>query len=181
MSSFETLRLKLLELSESNCDHVINLYQSKEAVEFLQGIDAAQDIKLSIQCAKIYGGIGAYLIFEKSSEKFVGIAGIQKQEPMKDGSFAMPQHDVEFLILLDHQFKGLGYASEFCAAFFAKVFAAFPDLEIPARVNKNNAACLKLLKKFGFVEEGEVGYHCYSQGFVMLKNRAEVFFDGRNK
>ncbi len=167
---FKTARLKAEILTDLNKNHVFDLYNFAENIEFLQGIDAETDIKLSIECAKNYKNIGAYLIFENHTNKLVGVGGIQKQEPMSDGSLAMSEHDVEFLIILNHEFKGRGYASEFCAGFFEKLFNNFPDLEIPARISKKNFACIKLLKKFGFAENGETHYHNYENKFLLMKN-----------
>jgi RimJ/RimL family protein N-acetyltransferase len=167
---FKTPRLKAEVITELNKNHVFDLYNFKENIEFLQGIDAETDIKLSIECAKNYKNIGAYLIFENYTNKLVGVGGIQKQEPMLDASFAMPQHDIEFLIILNHGFKGQGYASEFCSAFFERLFVNFPNLEVPARVNKDNHSCIKLLKKLGFKEQGETHYNNYNNKFSLFTN-----------
>lgn len=172
-NALNSKRLRMQLLDEFNKNHVFDLYARKENIEFLAGIDATQDIELSIRCSKTYSNSGAYLIFENDSEQLVGIGGIQHQEPMIDGSFAMPGHDVEFIIILSHEFKGRGYASEFCEIFFEKLFSNFPNLHVPARVNKKNAACIKLLKKFGFYEAGTTHYHDYKNEFALLKNNLD--------
>lgn len=168
-NSFNTDRLRLQPINENNKNYVFELYERKENIEFLHGINAEADIKLSLECYENYKNIGAYLIFENESDNFIGFGGIQKQEPMFDGSFSMQSHDVEFLIILNNEFKGKGYATEFCDEFFKKLFAAFPTLIVPARVDKNNLSCIKLLKKFGFCEEGEADYHIYGNKFNLLK------------
>lgn len=167
--AFQTPRLSAHFIDDSNQNHVIELYARPENIELVHGISAEADIRLSIECYEAYKNIGAYLIFENNSKKFIGIGGIQKQEPMPDGLFAMSNCDIEFLIVTHKEFNGFGYASEFCAAFFAKLFESFPELQIPARVNKANSSCIKLLKKFGFNEEGEVDYHSYGNKFALLK------------
>lgn len=172
--AFQTPRLTAHFIDESNKNHVIELYSRPENIEMVHGINAEADIRLSIECYELYKNIGAYLIFENDSNKFVGIGGIQKQEPMNDGSFAMQDCDIEFLIVTHKEFGGRGYASEFCSAFFEKLFELFPNLTVPARVNKNNASCIKLLSKFGFIEAGEVDYHSYGNKFLLLK-RASNF------
>lgn len=169
MTGFNTERLRAELLCEANQHYIFDLYNHKETVEFLHGVDAARDIDLSIRCSADYQNIGAYLIFENGSNKFIGVGGIQKQDPMEDGSFAMAE-DIEFLIVLNHESKGRGYASEFCDAFFKKLFATFPNLHVPARVDQQNAACVKLLKKFGFSEIGETHYYHYESKFALLKN-----------
>lgn len=171
--SFNTSRLRAELLCEANQNHIFDLYNHEETLKYLHGIDAARDIDLCIRCSQDYQNIGAYLIFENDSDKFVGVGGIQKQDPMHDGSYALANHDIEFLIILGHDFKGKGYAFEFCNAFFQKLFAVFPDLHVPARVDQQNAACIKLLKKFGFIEAGETHYHSYDSKFTLLKNNLD--------
>jgi RimJ/RimL family protein N-acetyltransferase len=170
----QTPRLRAELLDESNQNYIFDLYSHKETLEFLHGVDAARDINLSIRCSQDYK-IGAYLIFENDSNEFVGVGGIQKQDPMIDGSFAMQDDDIEFLIVLVHQFKGKGYAAEFCDAFFERFFATFPNLQVPARVDQNNAACVKLLKKLGFSEIGKTHYYVYESKFTLLKNSLDLW------
>jgi len=177
--AFHTPRLSAHFIDESNQDHVIELYGRDENIAFIQGVSAENDIRLSKECYDIYQNIGGFLIFENDSGKFVGIGGIQRQEPMADGSFAMGEHDIEFLIVTHKEFGGRGYASEFCTAFFEKLFELFPNLHIPARVNKANASCIKLLKKFGFTEEGEVDYHAYGNKFSLLKTNSDLWGKAR--
>ena len=160
-------RLRFEILDESNQNWIYDLYHRPENIEFLEGINAKQDIQLSIQCSAAYN-IGAYLIFENDSDLFVGVGGIQKQEPMNDGSFAMKDYDIEFIIVINPEFKGKGYASEFCDSFFNKLFFQHPQIKVPARVSPKNHSCIKLLKKFGFIEVGEVPYHKASNKFSLL-------------
>jgi RimJ/RimL family protein N-acetyltransferase len=162
-------RLRFELLCEENKNWIFDLYNRPENIEFLEGIDAAQDIQLSIDCSKKYG-IGAYLVFEKDSDDFVGVGGIQMQEPLNDGTYAISNHEIEFLIMLNPEFKGQGYASELCRVFFSEFFNKFPDLHIPARVNQNNLSCIKLLKKFGFSVVSEISYHKPENKFSLLLN-----------
>jgi RimJ/RimL family protein N-acetyltransferase len=178
--AFETPRLSAIFIDDSNQNLVFDLYSRKENIEFLEGISAENDVRLSRECYGSYHDLGAYLIFEKQNKKFVGIGGIQKQEPMLDGSFAM-SHEVEFLIVMHHKFCGFGYASEFCRIFFQKLFAAFPQIQVPARVQKENLSCLKLLKKFGFKEIGEIDYHKYGNKFALLKSDFASFKKTQNE
>lgn len=162
-------RLIFQLLSKENEHLVYELYNNPENTEFLHGINPEKDIALSLSCAEKYN-IGVYLIFEKEVNGFVGVGGIQLQEPMIDGSFAIKNHEIEFLIILNNQFQGKGYASEFCQNFFAKTSAKYPNLKIPARVNPDNNSCIKLLKKFGFEEKGKTYYNNYGNEFVLLIN-----------
>lgn len=177
---FETSRLRVQAINDFNQDCIFDLYNREENIEFLHGISAENDIRLGRECYEIYKGIGAYLIFENDTNNFVGFGGMQRQEPMADGSFSMADHDVEFLIILNHEFKGRGYASEFCAEFFKKLFATLPDLNLPARVNKENKACINLLKKFGFSIEGEADYHVYGNKFALLRTNYDSWRTAQN-
>ncbi len=165
---FTTERLSAYLIDEHNKHYVIDLYNQKENIEFLEGIDAEMDIALSLESYELYQKIGAYLIFENATGKFIGIGGVQKQEPMVDGSFSMSDFDLEFLIIMHKEFGGKGYAFEFCEHFFKKLFEIFPEIKIPARVDKKNVACMKLLKKLGFREVGEVDYHIYGNKFSLF-------------
>ena len=167
--AFVTPRLNACFIDDANQHLVIDLYGRKENIKFVEGIDAEMDIRLGKECYDSHQNIGSYLIFKKDDNKFVGIGGVQKQEPMADGSFAMSDADIEFLIVTHQEFGGVGFASEFCTGFFDNFFTTFPSLSIPARVNKNNSACIGLLKKFGFKQEGEVDYHVYGNKFALLK------------
>ena len=169
---FRTKRLDAYFVKDENKHHIIDLYNRKENIEFIEGISAEADIELTIECYKTYQNIGAYLFFENESNKFVGFGGIQKQEFMNDGSLSIKDSDIEFLIVMHKEFEGKGYASEFCDEFFKLVSNKFPQLKIPARVNPANVSCIKLLKKFGFAEEGEVDYHVYGNKFLLLRKSA---------
>jgi RimJ/RimL family protein N-acetyltransferase len=160
-------RLYFEKLNKENEKLIHQLYQNPENIEFLEGIDVCQDIILSHACAEKFD-IGLYLIFENNTKNFIGCGGLQLQEPMNDGSLAIKNYEIEFVIILDNSSKGKGYASEFCQSFFAKISAENFDLKIPARVNFNNQSCIKLLKKFGFQEEGKTHYHNYSNEFLLL-------------
>lgn len=166
---FQTERLQARFVDHSNEKHVIDLYSKKENVEFLEGIDVEADIRLSKECYDAYKKFGSYLIFENKTDKFIGFGGIQKQEPMADGSLALTSHDVEFLILIDREAVGKGYAYEFCSAFFSQLFNSFSNLSVPARVDKKNSSCIGLLKKLGFVLEGEIDYHIYGNKFFLFR------------
>lgn len=160
-------RLYFEKLNKENEKFIYQLYRNPENTEFLHGIDPSQDIVLSQNCAEKFD-VGVYLIFENGSKNFVGCGGIQLQEPMIDGSLAIKNHEIEFVIILDNSFKGKGYASEFCQNFFNKVSLSKPQLNIPARVSLSNEPCIKLLKKFGFQEKGKTHYNNYSNEFLLL-------------
>lgn len=162
-------RLTFEILNEDNQNLVYDLYQDPENIEFLQGINAEKDIQLSIDCFA-QNQIGVYLIFENDSGNFVGVGGVQLQEPMPDGLFAIENHDIEFLIMLSNKFKGKGYASEFCQSFFQEFYIIYPSKIIPARVKEENIACVKLLEKFGFKKSGKTFYNNYNNEFLLLLN-----------
>jgi RimJ/RimL family protein N-acetyltransferase len=171
--AFQTPRLEAHFANLNNKNLVLDLYNQKESGQFLEGVSGEQDFNLALKCYNSYQNIGSYLIFENQSKNFVGFGGVQIQEPMQDGSLAL-NDDIEFLIMISKQFSGFGYASEFSSIFLKNFFNVFPNLTIPARVNKDNAACIKLLTKLGFIYEGETSYHKQENKFHLLRINKEL-------
>lgn len=168
--AFKTARLEAHFLTPQNQQFIIDLYNSGETLQYLDGLDVMRDIELVLQCYEENKNIGAYLFFCQESGEFIGFGGMQNQEFLQDGSLAMPDK-TEFLIMLNPKFGGRGYAYEFSASFLELFFTNFPDANLPARVNKDNGACLKLLKNLGFVEEGEVCYRNWDTKFCLLRKK----------
>jgi len=171
---FKTSRLQACLADNDNKKYVIDLYNQKDSKEFLEGIDGELDFKLAVDCYNSYQNIGSYLFFENESKNFVGFGGVQKQEPMLDGTLAL-EDEIEFLIMISKQFSGLGYAYEFSTIFLERFFNVFPYLTIPARVNKENIVCIKLLQKLGFIHEGEVSYRHYNNKFNLFRASSNSF------
>jgi len=164
---FATNRLNACLLTRNNQQFVIDLYCKDKTSQYLQGLDVMQDIELVLQCYA-ENNVGAYLFFCNETDEFVGFGGVQKQEPLDDGSLAL-QDEIEFLIMVDAKHAGLGYANEFSSGFLEFFFKNFPQKTIPARVHKNNIACLRLLEKIGFIKDGETFYRNLSQPFYLLR------------
>ena len=165
---FTTPRLEAHLLTQENKNLLIEIYSRKENIIHLKGLDAFQDIKLTFDCYRENNNVGAYLIFCKKTKNFIGIGGVQNQEPLNDGSFAFDDK-IEFLIIIDYSHHGKGYAKEFSLAFLNFFFSNFPNKTIPARVNQENFACINLLEKIGFSKVGKVSYHDRSNMFYLLK------------
>lgn len=166
--AFTTNRLNAYFLTAQNQHCVINLYNKKESAEFLAGVDVMKDIELVHQCYLENKNIGAYLFFCNQTHEFIGFGGVQNQEPLQDGSLAL-QDKIEFLIMVDGKYCGRGYAQEFSSAFLDLFFTNFPQATIPARVNKENVSCRRLLEKIGFKKEGEAAYRNWDQKFDLMR------------
>ena len=177
---FNTLRLQAYMANLHNKKYVIDLYNQKDSKEFLEGIDGELDFKLAMDCYDSHQNLGSYLFFENESKNFVGFGGVQRQEPMLDGTLAL-EDEIEFLIMVSKQFAGFGYAYEFSSIFLEKFFSVFPDLTVPARVNKENIACIKLLQKLGFIYEREVGYRHYNNKFNLFRVNSNSFKSKESK
>ena len=171
--AFKTERLEAHFLTRENQQFVIDLYNKKETLEHLEGLDVMKDIELVMQCYEENKNIGAYLFFCSETKEFVGFGGVQNQEFLRDGSLALPDK-IEFLIMLDAKHGGRGYGYEFSQAFLNLFFENFPQVSLPARVNKENSACLKLLAKLGFKMEGEVCYRDWNTKFYLLRRKASL-------
>ena len=166
--AFTTKRLEAHFLNQENQQFVIDLYNKKETSQHLEGLDAMKDIELVHQCYAENKNVGAYLLFCKETKEFIGFGGIQNQEFLTDGSLALSDK-FEFLIMIDSRFGGLGYGYEFSQAFLELFFENFPTCSIPARVNKDNQSCLKLLEKLGFQNVGETKYRNHETIFYLLR------------
>lgn len=166
--AFTTNRLEAHFLNQENQQFVIDLYNKKEISQHLEGLDVMKDIELVHQCYAENKNIGAYLLFCKETKNFIGFGGVQNQEFLTDGSLALPDK-IEFLIMIDARFGGLGYGYEFSRAFLDLFFANFSHVSLPARVNKDNVSCLKLLHKLGFKIVGETNYRNRETMFYLLR------------
>lgn len=164
---FTTPRLEAHLLTKENQNLLIELYDKKENREHLKGLSAFQDIELTFDCYE-QNDIGAYLIFCNQTKNFIGFGGVQNQEPLNDGSLAF-EDAIEFLIMIDASHGGKGYAKEFSSHFINYFFENSKLKTIPARVSKENFACIKLLKGLGFQDAGEVPYHEKENKFHFLK------------
>ena len=166
--AFTTQRLEAHFLTEDNRKFLIDLYSNENSIKFLQGLDVEKDIELTLACYKEHNNIGAYLVFCNETSDFIGFCGVQKQEPLNDGSLAF-EDDIEFLIMIDPRHNRKGYAAEISLAFLELFFENFPDRAVPARVSKENLPCVKLLEKLGFIHEGETCYHDRDNKFYLLR------------
>lgn len=166
--AFKTARLEAHFLTAENQQFVIDLYNQKETSQHLDGLDVMKDIELVMQCYEENKNIGAYLFFCNETAEFVGFGGVQNQEFLRDGSLALPDK-IEFLIMVNPKFGGLGYGYEFSQAFLQLFSENFRNFSLPARVNKENKSCLKLMEKLGFIMAGEVCYRDLDTKFYLLR------------
>ncbi len=165
---FTTTRLEAHFLTPKNQNLLEELYQKGQTSQHLKGLDAAKDIALTQACYQENNNVGAYLIFHGDSKEFIGFGGIHNQEPLKDGTLAL-EDAIEFLIMIDENHAGKGYAKEFSAAFLDFFFKNFPQKTLPARVSKDNIACINLLERLGFAHEGETVYYDRENKFYLLR------------
>ena len=166
--AFTTTRLEAHFLTPQNQNFLQEFYQKSHIAQHLKGLDAAKDIALTHACYQENNNVGAYLIFDKASEDFIGFGGMHNQEPMKDGTFAL-EDAFEFLIMIDESYSGKGYAKEFSLAFLEFFFKNFPQKTLPARVSKDNLPCKNLLERLGFAHEGETVYYDKENKFYLLR------------
>lgn len=170
--AFTTDRLEARFLTPQNQQLVIDLYNADGSTQYLEGLDVMKDIELVKKCYKENQNVGSYLFFCKKNNEFIGFGGVQNQESLNDGSLALSDK-IEFLIMVGAKHAGLGYGYEFSSEFLKFFFDNFPEISVPARVNKENIACIKLLRKLGFVGYGEVAYRNWDTRFYLLRMNSD--------
>ena len=166
--AFITDRLEAHFLTPQNQQLVIDLYNADGSTEYLEGLDVLKDLELVRKCYQENQNVGSYLFFSKKNNEFIGFGGVQNQESLDDGSLALSDK-IEFLIMVGSKHAGLGYGYEFSSAFLRFFFDNFPKISVPARVNKENFACIKLLRKLGFSSDGDVAYRDWGTKFNLLR------------
>jgi len=166
--AFTTDRLEAHFLTPQNQHFVIDLYNADGSTQYLEGLDVMKDIELVKKCYQENQNVGSYLFFSKKNNEFIGFGGVQNQESLNDGSLALSDK-IEFLIMVASKNAGLGYGYEFSSAFLRFFFNNFPEISVPARVNKENFACIKLLRKLGFSSDGDVAYRDWGTKFNLLR------------
>ena len=170
--AFKTERLEAHFLNEDNKHFLFELYNDATLSQHLQGLDAEKDFALTIDCYNANSNIGAYLIFSRNdfddTKDFIGFGGVHNQEPLKDGSLALPD-TIEFLIMIDSKHARKGYAKEFSEAFLQLFFNASNHNNLMARVSKENEPCVNLLQRLGFKHEGETIYYSEENKFFLMR------------
>lgn len=135
---FETANLYTKKISLQDLDAIAKMRADSEVMKFYPETETREQVEnfiLELTKNEAEKDLVYYSIFEKNTDKFVGIGGF------KD-FFGQ----CEIGITIDKPFWGRGYGSEFAA----KLFEFSPKNELLAITLENNTAAENLLKKQGF-------------------------------
>ena len=142
----ETKRCLIRELSLEDLPDLYDLYAQPGITEFMEDLYPYEEEyayeKAYIENMYRYYGYGMWLVFEKSTGKLIGRAGLEHRE--LEGEVYL---EMGYAIHPDYQ--GRGYGTEVCEAIlaYARENTEFPGLI--CLVSPNNRASIALLNKIG--------------------------------
>ncbi len=174
----ETERLLLKVVTPEVMDKLHSTYSDEDIMSFL-GLNDMEE--LEVEKNKWRGGRTTYrssfklfLMVSKETGKVIGQAGFHNW-------YAMHQRSEMGYNMKDDGEKRKGYMKEAVAAIIAHGFEQMGLNRIEAMVSPHNVASLKVVRGFGFTEEGTLREHFCSNGvlgdsicFSLLKREYEV-------
>lgn len=148
----ETDRCIVREMTEEDVEALYEIYAEKGITKYIEELfeDPEEERRYITDYRKyIYGyyEYGMWIIEEKGSGKVIGRAGIDP----RDG-----ENELGYVIAAPSQKKG--YAYEVCSAIIDYIWKIYKNPEsVISRVDPQNIASVKLLKKLGFEKLGTEG------------------------
>lgn len=156
----ETRRCIVRELGMNDLDALFELYSYSGMTDYMEGLYPYEQER-AYQKAYIehmYGfyGYGMWLVFEKSSGKLIGRAGVEHREETCG---------LELGYAIAPPFQRQGYATEVCSAILNYVKTELEFSEISCLISEHNKVSVHLAEKLGF------SYQTYlmMEGKKMLK------------
>lgn len=142
-----TERCVVRELELADLDALFALYENPKLTEYIEGLYPYEEElayqKAYIECMYRFFGYGMWLVFEKTTGKLIGRAGIEHREEL-DGAL-----ELGYAIHPDYQRKG--YGTEVCKAIIQYAFAELDFEEICCLIEKENEASIHFAKHLGFL------------------------------
>lgn len=115
--------------------------------------EAKKNLLHYVEYAEKYPGLGAFSVFLKTDNSFIGIAVLIHLN--KD-----PENlDIEIGYRLQRKFWGAGYGTEIAEALLQYAFKKLNLNQVLATTHPDNLVSQKVLKKCGFEYIGENNYH----------------------
>ena len=159
----ETPRLWLKELNPENVAELYTNYSDEDIITFL-GLTTTE--QLEKEKDKFRGGLTTFrlsfknfLMVEKASGRVIGMGGWHTIYTL--------HHRAELgYALNDDADKGKGYMTEAIAAWLKYGFEVMKLNRMEALVGSENIPSLKLVKRFGFVQEGIMRSHYLRNGIM---------------
>ena len=155
----ETERLILRDFTRDDLDPLAATLSDPEVVRHLTGepISREDSLRRLFMAAGQWPltGLGMWAVERKSDGRMVGHLGFFDLEREVEPSIkGLP----EMGWIFDTSVHGQGIAQEACVAALAWLDLAHGPVEVPALINIENVASLKLAEKLGFVREADGVY-----------------------
>ena len=155
----ETERLILRDFTRDNLDPLAATLSDPEVVRHLTGepISREDSLRRLFMAAGQWPltGLGMWAVERKSDGRMVGHLGFFDLEREVEPSIkGLP----EMGWIFDTSVHGQGIAQEACVAALAWLDLAHGPVEVPALINIENVASLKLAEKLGFVRKADGVY-----------------------
>ncbi len=149
----ETARCILRETVEADVDALYRLYAEPSITAFMEDLFADREEELRYTAnyrENMYGfyGYGIWSVIEKKTGEIIGRAGFDMRE-----GFAEP----ELGFVIGVPWQGQGIAEEVCAAILRYGVEELGFAQVRALTEPENIASVALLRKLGFVPDGEYG------------------------
>lgn len=144
----ETDRCIIREHSVDDYDAICDIYSDKSMTEFMEPLFEPEEEKeyQKQYIKRIYNffGYGLWLIVSKSDGRVIGRAGVESRESCEDYT----QVELSYQVAVPFQRRGI--ATEVVGAIIDYTFNSLGKESIIARVDEENVASVKLMKKLGF-------------------------------
>ena len=154
-------KIKLRALEEGDAIHTLELRDDYEAMKLFGGIIYPVNLESEKywisnlypqgERDRIY-----FAIIEKSTDEFIGYAGIRK--------ISMIHRNGEIGLFIKKSFRGKGYGKEAFLIFFDYLFSQIGIHKVYGIEFASNIASVENNKKLGFKEEGILKEHYYQDG-----------------
>ena len=174
-----TNRLRLRKLTPEVYPYIYEHYTDEELMEFL-GLKSSEE--LSVEKEKYRLGLSTHFI------SFVNFQLLDRQTGMHLGGCGFhtwyPKHrraEIGYQLNLE-SLKKQGLMSEAMPAILAYGFTAMNLNRVEACIGQGNTASIQLVKKFGFIQEGNLREHYNKEGklqdsliFSLLKKECDIY------
>lgn len=171
----ETSRVKLRKLDQQVFDFIFTIYSDEQLMNFL-GLKTQDELELEkIRYKKGFSTHSItftnFQLIEKESNQIIGTCGFH--------TWYVNHSRAEIgYSLLEDEYKGKGYMSEAMESILDYGFKTMQLNRIEAFVGEHNIPSLKLMQKFGFIQEGHLKQHYFknevhedSLAFALLRSR----------
>lgn len=147
-----TERCVVREFEMSDLDALFELYAQPKMTEYMEGLYPYEEEKAYqrayIDCMYRFFGYGMWLVFEKTTGKLIGRAGIEHREELEG------ELELGYAIHPDYQRKG--YATEVCEEIIKFAFNELGFDKICCLIEKENVPSRCFAEHTGFLLEEEI-------------------------